>query len=164
AGWRRRWGRPRERCRQPWPVAAPGRPGALKIIEYPIDRRLRQARPRPNATPGAAHCFLQMVPMRFQVTVQPSQHQFSAEPGQTVLDAALAAGIVLPYSCRNGACSTCKGKVISGQADAGEYPAQILSPEELAQGYTLFCQARPQSDLVIESTEVRLASDIQIRK
>src|SRR3546814_20648124 len=105
-----------------------------------------------------------MVPMSFKVTVQPSQHQFPVETGQTVLDAALAAGIVLPYSCRNGACSTCKGKVVSGQVDAGEYPAQILSPEELAQGYTLFCQARPQSDLVVESTEVRLASDIQIRQ
>src|SRR3546814_1892805 len=71
-----------------------------------------------------------MVPMSFKVTVQPSQHQFPVETGQTVLDAALAAGIVLPYSCRNGACSTCKGKVVSGQVDAGEYPAQILSRSE----------------------------------
>ncbi|WP_459614625.1 CDP-6-deoxy-delta-3,4-glucoseen reductase [Bordetella sp. 2513F-2] len=102
--------------------------------------------------------------MSFQVTIQPSQHQFQVESGQTVLEAALAAGIVLPYSCRTGACSTCKGRVVSGQVDAGPYPAQILAPEELSQGYTLFCQARPQSDLVLESTEVRLASDIQIRK
>ena len=102
--------------------------------------------------------------MSFQVIIQPSKHQFPVEPGQTVLDAALAAGIVLPYSCRNGACSTCKGKVVSGEFDAGQYPAQILSPEELADGYTLFCQARPESDMVVESTEVRLASDIQIRK
>jgi CDP-4-dehydro-6-deoxyglucose reductase len=102
--------------------------------------------------------------MSFQVTVTPSQHQFSVEPGQTVLDAALAAGIVLPYSCRSGACSTCKGKVVAGDYDAGPYPAQILAPEELAAGYTLFCQARPTSDMVVESAEVRLASDIQIRK
>lgn len=102
--------------------------------------------------------------MSFQVTVQPSNHQFSVEPGQTVLDAALAAGIVLPYSCRNGACSSCKGKVVSGEFDAGHYPAQVLSPEELAQGFTLFCQTRPSSDMVVESKEVRLASDIQIRK
>ncbi|KDC77357.1 putative CDP-6-deoxy-L-threo-D-glycero-4-hexulose-3-dehydrase reductase [Bordetella bronchiseptica MBORD635] len=102
--------------------------------------------------------------MSFQVTIEPSKHQFQAEAGQTVLDAALAAGIVLPYSCRTGACSTCKGKVVAGEVDAGPYPAQILSPEDLAQGYTLFCQAKPQSDLVVESTEVRLASDIQIRK
>ncbi|EWM50090.1 2Fe-2S iron-sulfur cluster binding domain protein [Bordetella holmesii 35009] len=102
--------------------------------------------------------------MSFQVTIEPSQHQFPVEPGQTVLDAALAAGIVLPYSCRTGACSTCKGKVVTGEFDAGNTPAQVLSPEQLAEGYTLFCQARPQTDLVIESAEVRLASDIQIRK
>jgi len=102
--------------------------------------------------------------MSFQVTVIPSNHRFAVEPGQTVLDAALGAGIVLPYSCRSGACSTCKGKVVSGSVQAGPSPAQILTAEELAEGYTLMCQATPESDLVIESAEVRLASDIQIRK
>jgi CDP-4-dehydro-6-deoxyglucose reductase len=102
--------------------------------------------------------------MSFQVTIQSTNHQFQAEPGQTVLDAALAAGFVLPYSCRTGACSTCKGKLVSGEIDAGPFPAQILSPEDLAQGYTLFCQAKPLTDLVVQASEVRLASDIQIRK
>ncbi|NYT85764.1 CDP-6-deoxy-delta-3,4-glucoseen reductase [Pollutimonas harenae] len=102
--------------------------------------------------------------MSFKVSVQPSNHEFTVEDGQSVLDAALAAGIVLPYSCRNGACSTCKGKVLEGSYDAGPNPAQILAPEELEQGYTLFCQAHPTSDLVIEAHEIRMASDIQIRK
>ncbi|MGE4371029.1 MAG: CDP-6-deoxy-delta-3,4-glucoseen reductase [Burkholderiaceae bacterium] len=102
--------------------------------------------------------------MSFKVTVQPSNHEFTVEQGQTVLDAALAAGIVLPYSCRNGACSTCKGKVVAGTYDAGASPANIIPPEELARGYTLFCQARPSSDMVIEAHEIRMASDIQIRK
>ena len=102
--------------------------------------------------------------MSYQVTVKPSNHQFQASPDQSVLDAALAAGIVLPYSCKSGACSTCKGKVVSGQYDAGESPAQVLSAEEMDQGFTLLCQAHAKSDLVIESNEVRLASDIQIRK
>ncbi|MDS1141897.1 CDP-6-deoxy-delta-3,4-glucoseen reductase [Pusillimonas sp. SM2304] len=102
--------------------------------------------------------------MSFKVAVQPSNHEFTVQEGQSVLDAALAAGIVLPYSCRNGACSTCKGKVVEGSFEAGESPAQILSPEDLEQGYTLFCQARPTSDLVIEAHEIRMASDIQIRK
>ncbi|MDO9025457.1 CDP-6-deoxy-delta-3,4-glucoseen reductase [Zwartia sp.] len=102
--------------------------------------------------------------MSYQVTVQPSQHQFSADADKSVLDAALAAGILLPYSCRSGACSTCKAKVISGTVEAGTSAAQILTPEELEQGFTLMCQARPTSDLVIESREIRLASDIQIRK
>ena len=102
--------------------------------------------------------------MSFQVTVQPSQHQFAADPEKSVLDAALAAGILLPYSCRSGACSTCKARVVSGTVEAGNSAAQILTPEELHQGFTLLCQARATSDLVIESREIRLASDIQIRK
>lgn len=102
--------------------------------------------------------------MSFKVTVQPSNHAFTVEDGQSVLDAALAAGIVLPYSCRNGACSTCKGKVLEGSFDAGDSPAHVLAPEELEQGYTLFCQAKPTSDMVIEAREIRMASDIQIRK
>ena len=102
--------------------------------------------------------------MSYQVTLQPSQHQFSAEPDQSVLDAALAAGILLPYSCRSGACSTCKARVVSGTCDAGPTVAQVLAPQEIAEGYTLLCQARATSDLVVESREVRLASDIQVRK
>ena len=102
--------------------------------------------------------------MTFQVTVQPSQHQFPADPDKSVLDAALAAGILLPYSCRSGACSTCKARVVSGTVDAGHSAAQILTPEEIHEGFTLLCQARATSDLVIESREIRLASDIQIRK
>ena len=102
--------------------------------------------------------------MSFTVTVQPTGHTFPVAPGETVLDAALAADIILPYSCRTGACSTCKGKVVSGRFEAGSAPAQILSPEELKDGYTLFCQAKPDSDMVIEAQEIRMAGDIQIRK
>lgn len=102
--------------------------------------------------------------MSFKVTVLPSQHEFTVEDGQSVLDAALAAGIVLPYSCRNGACTTCKGRVVSGAFEPGPGAAQVLSDEDREQGYTLFCQAHPLSDLTIEAHEVRMASDIQIRK
>lgn len=102
--------------------------------------------------------------MSFQVTVQPSLHQFPADPDKSVLDAALAAGILLPYSCRSGACSTCKARVLSGTVQGGNSAAQILTPEEIHAGFTLLCQARATSDLVIESREIRLASDIQIRK
>lgn len=102
--------------------------------------------------------------MTFQVTIQPSQHQFTVTPEQTVLDAALAAGILLPYSCRSGACSTCKAKVVSGSIQPVPSAEVVLSPEEREAGYTLLCQARATSDLVVESREIRLASDIQVRK
>ncbi len=102
--------------------------------------------------------------MSFKVVVQPSHHEFTVADGQTVLDGALAAGVILPYSCRDGACSTCKGRVVAGTYDAGPCPARILPPEDLAADYTLFCQARPSSDLIIEAREIRMAGDIQIRK
>lgn len=102
--------------------------------------------------------------MSFKVTVLPSRHEFTVEDGQTVLDAALAAGIVLPYSCRNGACSTCKGKVVEGAYDSGRGTAQIIDEGDRQQGYTLFCQTRPLTDLTIEAHEISMASDIQIRK
>ena len=102
--------------------------------------------------------------MTFQVTIAPSQHQFTVTADQTVLDAALAAGILLPYSCRSGACSTCKAKIVSGTIQPVPSAGVILSPEERAAGYTLLCQARATSDLVVESREIRLASDIQVRK
>lgn len=102
--------------------------------------------------------------MTFQVTIQPSQHQFTVTAEQTVLDAALAAGILLPYSCRSGACSTCKAKLVSGSIQPVPSAEVVLSPEEREAGYTLLCQARATSDLVVESREIRLASDIQVRK
>jgi len=102
--------------------------------------------------------------MTFQVTIAPSQHQFTVMAEQTVLDAALAAGILLPYSCRSGACSTCKAKIVSGTIQPVPSAEVILSLEEREAGYTLLCQARATSDLVVESREIRLASDIQVRK
>ena len=102
--------------------------------------------------------------MTFQVTIAPSQHQFTVTAEQTVLDAALAAGILLPYSCRSGACSTCKAKIVSGSIQPVPSAEVVLTPEEREAGYTLLCQARATSDLVVESREIRLASDIQVRK
>ena len=58
--------------------------------------------------------------MSYQVTLQPSGHTFTADEDQTLLAAADAAGLALPYGCRNGACSVCKVLVLQGQVDHGE--------------------------------------------
>jgi CDP-4-dehydro-6-deoxyglucose reductase len=101
--------------------------------------------------------------MTFKIRIQSSGREFSAEEKETVLAAALRQGVMLPYSCRNGACGTCKGKLISGHVDYGTYETKAMSEAEREQGHALFCQARPLSDLVIEAKEIAAAKDIPIR-
>ncbi len=98
------------------------------------------------------------------VTLQPSGHQFQVEDGETVLAAALRQGFVLPYGCKNGACGSCKGKILAGSVDYGVYQPKALTDEEKAQGKALFCQAKPLSDLVIEARTIGAAKDIQVKK
>ena len=97
------------------------------------------------------------------VTLQPSGHQFPIEAGETVLEAALRAGFILPYGCKDGACGSCKGKVLSGTVDYGNAQKKALTDEEKAQGKALFCQARALSDLVLEARSVGAAKDIQVK-
>ena len=98
-----------------------------------------------------------------KVTVQPSKHEFQVEPGETVLAAALRQGVMLPYGCKNGACGSCKGKILSGEVDYGHYHARVLTEAERAQGKALFCQAKPLGELVIESRTIGAAKDIAVR-
>ena len=102
--------------------------------------------------------------MPFQISLEPGGQSFTAAEDQTVLEAALAAGLLLPYGCRDGACGACKGKVISGDVDIGNVSAGALSDAERATGLALFCRARPRSDLVIEVRDVRRAGDIPAKK
>jgi CDP-4-dehydro-6-deoxyglucose reductase len=98
-----------------------------------------------------------------KVTLQPSGHQFTVEEGESILAAALRQGFVLPYSCRNGACGTCKGAVLEGRVDYGEYQLKALTNAEKAAGKALFCQAKPLGDVVIEARTVGAVKDIPIK-
>ncbi|MRR51264.1 MAG: CDP-6-deoxy-delta-3,4-glucoseen reductase [Rhodocyclaceae bacterium] len=98
--------------------------------------------------------------MSFQVTLQPSGHVFSTAADQTLLEAALDAGINVPYGCRNGACGACKGKITEGQVDHGHFQENALPADQRAAGVTLFCCAKARSDLTIECKEVAGAGQI----
>ena len=102
--------------------------------------------------------------MPHQITIKPSDHSFACDDGETVLAAAMRSDLMIPYGCRNGACGTCKGKILEGAVDYGAHQPGTLTDEEKAQGLALFCVARPRSALTIEVREVRRAGDIQIRK
>ncbi|ARO86817.1 CDP-6-deoxy-delta-3,4-glucoseen reductase [Nitrosospira lacus] len=101
--------------------------------------------------------------MSHQITIQPSGHVLRAQPGETVLEAALREGFPLPYGCRNGACGTCKGKIIQGTVDFGSHNEDALTEIEKRAGMALFCRAVPLSDLVIQCREIGAIKDIKIK-
>lgn len=99
----------------------------------------------------------------FTVTLKPSGNSFTVTPDETILEAALRQGIGLPYGCRNGACGSCKGTLVSGDFDYGQYQERTLRPEEKAAGKALFCVGKARSDLTLEVREIGGTGDIQIR-
>ena len=92
--------------------------------------------------------------MSHQVTIKNSGHTFEVRPSQTVLQAAIEADIHIPYGCRNGACGSCKAKLVSGKIVHDDYQTSAMSDAELAAGNTLLCCARPQTDVIVECREV----------
>ncbi|MDH5446765.1 MAG: CDP-6-deoxy-delta-3,4-glucoseen reductase [Gammaproteobacteria bacterium] len=101
--------------------------------------------------------------MSYTITIQPSGHQFTVDTDETILDAALRQGFNLSYGCRNGACGSCKGKVLSGQVSYGEIEPIALDEDDRADNITLFCQAIPQGDLSIEAHEIGAIKDIPVK-
>ncbi len=91
--------------------------------------------------------------MGYSITLQPGNHTFIAEEGETILEAARRNGHQLPYGCADGACGMCKGYVLQGTVDHGKSTEIALPPEDREAGMALFCCARPMSDLVIERRE-----------
>lgn len=82
------------------------------------------------------------------IRLEPSGPTFVAEAGQTILAAALAAGVEMASSCRNGTCRVCARRVVSGTAHhLIDWPG--LSHEEKAQGWILPCVAAASSDVAL---------------
>lgn len=102
--------------------------------------------------------------MSYQLQILPVDLSCPLLPGQTVLDAALADGLMLKHSCRTGTCGSCKGRVLSGDVDHGDSSLEVLSAAERAQGLALFCCATARSDLVIEAPEVTALRGISIQQ
>jgi CDP-4-dehydro-6-deoxyglucose reductase len=99
----------------------------------------------------------------FEVTIAGSGKTFTVDEGETVLAAALRQGVMLPYSCKNGTCGSCKGTLISGSLHYPHHQPEALEPGEADAGAALFCQAEPLDDLIIEAREIEAVRDIQVR-
>ena len=102
--------------------------------------------------------------MTFNISVEPSGRSFTAEPDEPMLVAGIRQGIGLPYGCKDGACGSCKCKLVSGSVIHGPHQTKALSAEEEAAGYVLTCCGVAQSDVVIESRQVTEAGAFPIKK
>ncbi|MDH7796061.1 MULTISPECIES: CDP-6-deoxy-delta-3,4-glucoseen reductase [unclassified Beijerinckia] len=102
--------------------------------------------------------------MTHTITLQPSGHSFEVEPGESILRAGQAAGYAIPFSCRQGVCSTCRGKIVEGQVDLGEVHPAYLSEADRAAGFAHLCQASALSDVTIEIRELEGLAGVKVRK
>lgn len=102
--------------------------------------------------------------MSFTVTVQPSGRVFSVDRDEPILSAAIRQGVGLPYGCKDGACGSCKSRLLEGRVIHGVHQSKALSAEEEASGWILTCQAAAQTDVVVEARTVPGAGEFAIRK
>jgi CDP-4-dehydro-6-deoxyglucose reductase len=100
----------------------------------------------------------------FSVLVQPSGRTFQVAHDEAVLAAGIRQGIGLPYGCKDGACGSCKCKLLSGSVQHGPHQDKALSAEDEAAGMVLTCCAIPKSDLTLESRQVTEIGAFPIKK
>jgi CDP-4-dehydro-6-deoxyglucose reductase len=98
-----------------------------------------------------------------RVRIESTGREFGARDDETILTAALRQGIVLPYSCRNGTCASCKCRLIEGRIRYPFNPPAALGPDDLHDGFMLSCQAVAEGDVVIDSREIEQVEEIPVR-
>lgn len=109
--------------------------------------------PRPHVATSSAAIAASVAPgaRPIAIRVKGQVHRTTALPGATVLQAGLAAGAPMPFSCAVGGCGACKVKLIEGSVEVDE--PNCLSDEERAAGYVLACVGRPCGPCTVEVLE-----------
>jgi CDP-4-dehydro-6-deoxyglucose reductase, E3 len=102
--------------------------------------------------------------MTFTITLQPAALGFDVARDEAILPAAIRQGIGLPYGCRDGACGSCKCKLLEGRVLHGAHQLKALSPAEEEAGFVLTCCATPQTDCVLEARTVPAAGEYPVLK
>jgi CDP-4-dehydro-6-deoxyglucose reductase len=137
------------------------RAGAADLLDW-LARRLEPA--AQGGEPGPLRLqqdFLRI--MTAHVQLKPSGHEFFVEGNDSLLEAALRAGLALDYGCSAGSCGKCKAKVLSGQVQRTRHSDYALSAAEKGAGVVLMCCNTAAVDLVIEAREAHGATDMPLQ-
>ncbi|HXW10629.1 MAG TPA: 2Fe-2S iron-sulfur cluster binding domain-containing protein [Steroidobacteraceae bacterium] len=105
--------------------------------------------------------LLRRRPEAATVHVEPFGWEFRVEPGQTLLQAALAHGLPWPSRCRVGSCTTCRCRLLEGQVRALTDSSYVLTKQQLAERVILACQSQPRGIVRVhlERTKATLRAD-----
>lgn len=129
----------------------------LRLLDEGLAQAL--AAPAPGNDMAALDAMLRV--MSAHVTVKPSGREFFVEGSETLLKAALRAGLAPNYGCGNGNCGLCKARVVSGEARTVAPSDYRFSEGEKAQNHVLMCVCTAlSSDLVLEVLEAGAPEDI----
>ena len=95
--------------------------------------------------------------------LEPSGHVLEVKSGESVLAAALRQGVALPYGCRNGACRSCRARILEGAVHYPQGPPKALQPSDPGDGFVLLCAASLRGDARIEVEELDAQGNIVVR-
>jgi CDP-4-dehydro-6-deoxyglucose reductase len=102
--------------------------------------------------------------MTAHVTVLPGKQEFLVEGQDTLLEAAVRAGIPLNYGCSGGNCGLCKARLVAGQVKKTRHYDYVMTEQEKSQNYLLLCSHTAVSDVVIEAAAAGGVQDIPFQQ
>ncbi len=107
-------------------------------------------------------CYPRAMP--HQVRIEPSGRAFVVEGDDTLLEAALRAGLALDYGCNNGNCGQCRVRLIEGMVQRARHHDYVIGEAERLAGAILACSVTPTSDVVVEAGEADSAAHIPLQR
>src|SRR5215472_13304749 len=97
------------------------------------------------------------------VRIEPHARTLRVPSDRPVLEAALAAGLNLPHSCKSGHCGSCRARLVAGEIHYPNGRPLGITAEEARAGNVLLCQARAQSDLTVQARLIASVADVEIK-
>lgn len=102
--------------------------------------------------------------MSYSVRLLPSDRVFEAQPEDSLLEAALRAGVAVNYGCSEGNCGLCRARLVSGQVRRIRHQDYTFPEAEKAQGWLLLCAHAADSDVVLEAGVATQPGEIQFQE